>query len=206
MTTPRAPLRDPLAEDLELVHEAVRQAVPLRRALLPIVVFLGLVAGGVVFAERSTGPSSSATMLSAAFPAGSCSFDRRSDPGREHVTSAPTYAVDPPAGGPHLPIPAPAGVYRPDNAPSDGYLVHSLEHGYVIIWYDERLAAPPESVVHDLRQYARDVIIAPRNLGNLAIAATAWHARLLCDDVELSQLRAFVTTFRNQGPERVPHY
>jgi hypothetical protein len=59
-----------------------------------------------------------------------------SDLGRDHVTDVfgVKYGSNPPSSGPHFPIWAKPGVY--DRLISDGYLIHSMEHGYVIIWYD----------------------------------------------------------------------
>lgn len=56
--------------------------------------------------------------------------------GREHVTdiSAIAYNTNPPTSGSHFAIWAKKGVY--DRAISDGYLLHSLEHGYVVISYN----------------------------------------------------------------------
>lgn len=55
---------------------------------------------------------------------------------RSHVTdiSGIAYDTNPPTGGPHFPVWAKKGVY--DRAISDGYLLHSLEHGYVVISYN----------------------------------------------------------------------
>ncbi len=55
---------------------------------------------------------------------------------REHVTDIAdvVYSSNPPAGGKHFPIWAKPGVY--DRFVSDGYFIHSMEHGYVIVWYD----------------------------------------------------------------------
>lgn len=55
--------------------------------------------------------------------------------GREHVTdiSKVSYNSNPPTSGPHFPVWAKRGVY--DRMVSDGYLIHSLEHGYVVISY-----------------------------------------------------------------------
>jgi hypothetical protein len=56
--------------------------------------------------------------------------------GRDHVTDiyGVTYNSNPPTSGSHFPVWAKPGVY--DRLISDGYLIHSLEHGYIIIWYD----------------------------------------------------------------------
>lgn len=58
------------------------------------------------------------------------------DMGREHVTdiSKITYNTNPPTSGSHFPIWAKKGVY--DRAISDGYFLHSLEHGYIVASYD----------------------------------------------------------------------
>lgn len=58
------------------------------------------------------------------------------DMGREHMTdiSDIAYNTNPPTSGSHFPIWAKKGVY--DRAISDGYLLHSLEHGYVVISYN----------------------------------------------------------------------
>lgn len=55
---------------------------------------------------------------------------------REHVTDIAdiVYSSNPPAGGKHFPIWAKPGVY--DRLISDGYFLHSMEHGYIVIWYD----------------------------------------------------------------------
>lgn len=56
--------------------------------------------------------------------------------GADHVAdiSEISYNSNPPTSGPHFPVWAKRGVY--DRMLSDGYLIHSLEHGYVIISYD----------------------------------------------------------------------
>jgi len=57
--------------------------------------------------------------------------------GRNHIPVGEPhdpYNSEPPSSGPHYDTPAEAGFY--DQAPVDEYLVHSMEHGYVIIWYN----------------------------------------------------------------------
>ncbi len=60
------------------------------------------------------------------------------DMGREHVSETQVaqtqYNSNPPTSGPHLPIWVKAGVYT--SPQSEGELIHSLEHGYVIISYN----------------------------------------------------------------------
>lgn len=60
------------------------------------------------------------------------------DLGREHVTpeqvASYTYNSNPPTSGSHLPTWIKPGIY--DTPQSEGELIHSLEHGYVIISYN----------------------------------------------------------------------
>ncbi len=52
------------------------------------------------------------------------------------------YTDSPPATGPHYPVAAPMTrkFYTAKDRPEVGYLVHNLEHGYNILWYDETVA------------------------------------------------------------------
>lgn len=63
---------------------------------------------------------------------------RMEDQGREHVSAEKVasyqYNSNPPTSGPHLPTWVKAGVY--DKPQSEGELIHSLEHGYVIVSYN----------------------------------------------------------------------
>jgi hypothetical protein len=58
------------------------------------------------------------------------------------------YTESPPATGPHYPTWAPMGrkFYAPKDRPDLGYLVHNLEHGYNILWYDETVADNEEQL------------------------------------------------------------
>jgi hypothetical protein len=59
-----------------------------------------------------------------------------SDMGRDHVPDGTEvgYNSEPPTSGSHYKEWIKAGVY--DNPIRDGHLVHSLEHGYIIISYN----------------------------------------------------------------------
>jgi len=63
---------------------------------------------------------------------------RMEDQGREHVTPAAVaafaYNSNPPTSGPHLPTWVKAGIFEMPQ--SEGELLHSLEHGYVVVSYN----------------------------------------------------------------------
>jgi hypothetical protein len=64
------------------------------------------------------------------------------------------YPSSPPAAGPHYPDWAPMTrkFYTAEDRPPLGQLVHNLEHGYSILWYDETIAGDEEKlkVVEDI--------------------------------------------------------
>lgn len=67
----------------------------------------------------------------------------------EHVPTEPVeYTDTPPAFGPHRPTPAQFGrkFYTSDDRPEVEELVHNLEHGYTILWYDETVADDAEQL------------------------------------------------------------
>lgn len=72
-------------------------------------------------------------------------------PEKVHVPNgtALTYEDAPPAYGIHWARPLAANEYRTffaGDRPAKELLVHSLEHGYTVIWYDDTLAGDPEQV------------------------------------------------------------
>ncbi len=143
-----------------------------------------------------------------ALTSGSCDVDREADPtlpaGQNHVQS-PSYSVNPPAGGNHLASNARAGVYAGSSLPSDGLLVHALEHGYVIAWHRPDLPAEQKKALQDFQdQHEDDVIVAERTGLPVPFAATAWDHRLLCQQVEAAPLQRFFDEHVGNGPEDVP--
>ncbi|HEV7536590.1 MAG TPA: DUF3105 domain-containing protein [Acidimicrobiia bacterium] len=172
-----------------------------RLGAVVLTLLVGLV-GISLLQHRSGSAPALSGVLRASLEQGGCTVDDRSDPGRKHLPQA-TYTVDPPAGGDHDPMPAPGGVYDTTDVPTDGHLVHSLEHGFVVVWYRPGAVSP--ATVDGLRDLARRhrwVLVAPRPSLPTPLAATAWHRRLLCPDGASGPIGNFVTAFRNQGPEK----
>lgn len=193
------------AERLEAARRQRNRRVLLGRiAIGGVLAIVVIGAGAFVFTNRAR----EAAWIGRV-EAGSCEFDRRSDTdsgtGRNHVPNV-SYEVNPPAGGNHDPQPAPPGVYQGGTVPDDGQLVHSLEHGYVILWHRPDIAKEALDELLGVRaELERDVLVAPRPSLPVPVAATAWHQRLLCDEVEPEALAIFVENARNKGPEDVPH-
>ncbi len=80
----------------------------------------------------------------------------------DHVpTDTPvTYEFAPPAFGPHwnefgvAPAPMDRKFYTDDDRPELESLVHNLEHGYTVVWYDETVAED-EDALNELRAVAK---------------------------------------------------
>jgi Protein of unknown function (DUF3105) len=170
-----------------------------------LVGLVGIVGVNLARGVRSTDAPVLSGSLRASLERDGCTADSRSDPGRNHVPQA-HYGVDPPAGGDHDPVPSPAGFYDTGDVPTDGHLVHSLEHGFVVVWY--RPGGVSAATVDGLRDLVRRrpwVIAAPRSSMPTVLAATAWHRRLLCPDGAAGAdgpIETFVAAFRDKGPEK----
>ena len=67
------------------------------------------------------------------------------------------YATVPPSLGPHSQSfePGARPFYTPDNRPAVETLVHNLEHGYAILWYDASLPDDQLQAIEDIANRAR---------------------------------------------------
>lgn len=135
--------------------------------------------------------------------------------GAEHVQPGvphDPYNSDPPTSGPHYPTPAETGFY--EEAPLDEYLVHNLEHGHVIIWYN--CSTLSEAGCTTLKAQIRDVMsragnsaitgtskmsAVPRPTMATTLAATAWGRLYTANEFDPDRILAFVRAFRDTAPE-----
>ena len=122
----------------------------------------------------------------------------------EHVAqgSAVDYKTDPPLAGAHYPTPSAPGYYERPQAP--GNLVHALEHGAIVIYYDR----PSPEVLPRLERWASryqepwsGVIVTPMPGIGEGIILTAWTKELRLAKFDAAAAAAFVDRFRGRGPE-----
>ena len=184
-------------------EQAARRDALRRRLVAAGVVVAGVAAVGTYVVVDRRGDQAVEQVLTS----GTCTVDSRTDPTsgapNNHVPS-PTYAVDPPAGGNHLGASASAGAYAGTAVPSDGLLVHSLEHGYVVVWHQPGLDAAAKQALVDLQERNDpDVILVERASVPGQVAATAWGERLLCGQSEPEAVQRFVDEHVGNGPEDV---
>ncbi len=97
-------------------------------------VVLGLIVFLIIKAIPASANSDAGTNLEVSFTSLS----------RDHIqegTDPGPYSSDPPAGGHHYPSTLPTKFYQESDVAAlpvhpEAYLVHNLEHGYVIFWYN----------------------------------------------------------------------
>lgn len=126
------------------------------------------------------------------------------DEGRGHIQpgETPVYQQVPPTSGNHNPDPMPPSIY---DTPIDVTReVHSLEHGYVIIHYNGIPAEQIGRLRAIVRADSRKLILSPYPNMPYKVSLTAWDHRQTCDGVNTDAIRAFINTFRDQGPEQTP--
>lgn len=119
------------------------------------------------------------------------------------------YNSDPPTSGPHYPNEAQAGFYDTNiyQYPA-GYLVHNLEHGYIIFWYN--CARLSESACSELKSQIKAVMDEVNNVKVIAypwdsidvpVVMTSWGRLQKVETFDAAQARAFYKTNLNRSPE-----
>ncbi len=124
------------------------------------------------------------------------------------------YSTDPPTSGTHYPTWWEPGFYdetspEATNFPFPaGYLVHNLEHGYVIFWYNCALVTPEACTT--LKSNLRAVIETANNLKVIAfpwtttdvpVVATSWGQMLKMETFDPKLAADMIQRNRNHAPE-----
>jgi hypothetical protein len=129
------------------------------------------------------------------------------------VGTALTYPSDPPAGGPHYAEELSNGFFDESSLPSRpgdiaGYLVHNLEHGYVIFWYN--CAKLDESGCNTLKSQIKAVMDAKNNFKLIAVpwksidtplVMTSWGRLQRFDQFDAGAARTFIESNLSHSPE-----
>jgi Protein of unknown function (DUF3105) len=175
--------------------------------------------GGDVFPEGGEVSEQTEFDLETAAEAARCDLRTRRATGvADHTTTLEervNYEDNPPTNGRHYQEPAPDGLYH--DAPQDEQLVHTLEHGRVIVWAKPSLPLEARETIRALfdEDTYQMVVVPRRNMGPV-VAATAWNRdpepggagqTLACDqwnDQVVDAIRAFRDEHRSNGPEPVP--
>ncbi len=142
------------------------------------------------------------------------------------------YSTVPPTSGPHFaqPVIADRKLYTPADKPPMENLVHNLEHGYTVLWYDQAAGAAKMDVLRKITDAANKLdaskdkfIVSPWDPAYGALPAgkkfalSHWSATLssdqrsvasqaghrqLCGDISGAVVKAFVQSHpKTSAPE-----
>lgn len=116
------------------------------------------------------------------------------------------YGTDPPTSGPHYDMLVQSGIF--DTPIPKGNLVHNMEHGWVIIWYNCQAGPTPLSdadcqamraqlsqVVQPAVSSGTEVIMVPYPPMTHHIALTAWQFLDVFDEFDKQRVLTFISTF-----------
>jgi uncharacterized protein DUF3105 len=138
--------------------------------------------------------------------------ERKPDDGGGHIADCQTggpYSSVPATSGQHWSTPADWGVYTTAAPAREPQVIHNLEHGGIVIWYqpDKLDANGVQALTDYVQQQVRSakfkVILSPwtgEDFGH-PIAVTAWTWLLYLDSAEIGQVRAFLDDHYGLAPE-----
>ena len=116
----------------------------------------------------------------------------------ENGSAGGPYSSVPATSGQHWTTPANWGVYTPANPAVESQVIHNLEHGGIVIWYQstatqEDIDALTQFTQQALNSSTYKVILSPWNGQDFGhpIAVTAWDWLLYLDTADIDQIRAF---------------
>ncbi|HEX5979600.1 MAG TPA: DUF3105 domain-containing protein [Thermoleophilaceae bacterium] len=175
--------------------------------------------GGDIFPEGGEVAEQSEFDLEAAAEAAGCELSSKRGTGvADHTTTLDEkvdYQDNPPTNGRHYQIPAEDGLYH--EAPTDEQLVHTLEHGRVIVWVKPSVSEEGRQAIRALfDEDDYQMVVVPRSKMEPAIAATAWNRdpdpggtgrTLACprwSENVADAIRTFRDEHRSNGPEPIP--
>lgn len=133
--------------------------------------------------------------------------EKIADMGAGHVKRGESHAEynsNPPTSGPHWGDGV-AGAGIKDKEVPDELLVHSLEHGAVILWYKSDL---PQDQVEKLKNVFNEAsgkkIMVPRKNLDVPVALTSWGWILKLPTIDEVKIKEFIETNNDRAPEKAP--
>ena len=167
---------------------------------------VGLIAIGAIGASwlSSVGASRSFVALAAEGEAALAQVETQPSRGQTHLQpgQGTNYGSQFPLSGPHHRVPARPGFYDAPQLPIQ--LVHALEHGHVVIYYDQ----PDDADLDELKSWADlytggwdGVVVTPMAGLRGRVVLTAWAKRLTLSPFDAASAAAFIDAYRGRGPE-----
>lgn len=108
---------------------------------------------------------------------------------------------EPPAGGPMYGQTAGPGIKS--TQASAGSLNHSMEHGAVVVYYNEELPEPDRKKIEEAFLNARgSKIMTPWKGLGVPVALTSWGRILKLKSIDPKVIQQFIETNNNRAPEK----
>ncbi len=124
--------------------------------------------------------------------------------GHLSLGQAYSYADRFPTSGPHDRVWTGPGFYDAPQSPKR--LVHAVEHGNIVIYYDK----PAPGVLDSLEEWAglygaqwSGIVVTPMSGMGATIVLTAWNKTLRLKRFDAAAAAAFIDAYRGRGPERL---
>lgn len=123
------------------------------------------------------------------------------------------FITDPPTSGPHYASEFEAGFYESSdpqvNVPyPEGYLIHNLEHGYVIFWYNCEIITEGAcsnlkgGILNVMSEFNNFKLIAfPWSTADAPLVMTSWGQLQEFQAYDAERARNFIRSNRNRAPE-----
>lgn len=148
---------------------------------------------------------------------------KQTDEGRDHVNinTEIVYKTNPPTSGKHYSDWIRPGIY--DSPKDDRNLIHSLEHGYIIMSYQCQVVGGSKQEATNSgevenkslceerknqlakiyqKKSQHKLIVVPRPNLDTNFALTAWTYLDKFNDFDQTRIENFIDAHRDQGPER----
>ncbi len=199
-----------------------QRAATRRSNMITLAIALVIIAAVAFFVinERSTDNKSVAAPEGvAAADAGCDPAEEHEEEGNEHVdpNAEVEYETSPPTSGDHWPpeLVSDAGFY-PSEVPEES-LVHNLEHGQIVIWYDSAASSDLREDLEAFTESQNDLDALPAGATTAPIITvpyddipegktyvmTAWTQSQACSSYSLDAINEFREKFQGRSPEPI---
>ncbi|MFA6076585.1 MAG: DUF3105 domain-containing protein [Candidatus Paceibacterota bacterium] len=132
--------------------------------------------------------------------------EKMPDLGGQHVARGATHAIynsNPPTSGPHWVDTAGAGIK--DESTPDELLLHSMEHGAVVVWYREGLdQSDVDKITEAFNSSSGKKIMLARKDLDVPVALTSWGYLLKLQTIDETKIKEFIETNNDRAPEKAP--
>jgi len=197
------------ARQARIEQQRRRQRARRRKKMLiggiSAVLAVALVGFTVVKVSQSKARSQAAIKTAAA-AAGCDGIIQYPDAGRRHVDNLPAdqrkpYTSTPPTSGDHYGVLPPPPSFYPDTALRPEVYVHSLEHGQIVIHYNDIPQAQIDQLEKIQSEHSGSTVVMKDPDIKAPAVITGWRYMEQCKQVSKPVIENFIAERCNKGPE-----